>query len=127
MTLTLEIAPEVERVLEEKARRRGMALAAYLLDLAHRDAAPENEIESQANNLWAELTNDRTHNDAIIALARAPEAVRAIVMRRSVDDAAAFYASPAGHSESEEMEDWRALEGQPFQTEDEVETEESVR
>ena len=37
MTLTLEIAPEVEAALKEKAKRRGMAVDAYLLDLAARD------------------------------------------------------------------------------------------
>ncbi len=37
MTLTLEIAPEVEAALQAKAQRRGMAVDAYLLDLAARD------------------------------------------------------------------------------------------
>ena len=41
MTLTLDIAPEVEAALTEKARRRGLALTAYLLDAALRDEAKE--------------------------------------------------------------------------------------
>jgi len=38
MTLTLELSPEVEQALQAKARRRGLALEAYLLDVAVRDA-----------------------------------------------------------------------------------------
>lgn len=51
MTLTLEIAPEIEGVLEIKARRRGLALAAYLIDLAQHDAANETATEAQASDL----------------------------------------------------------------------------
>ena len=37
MTLTLEISPTLEAQLRDKAARRGMAVDAYLLDLAARD------------------------------------------------------------------------------------------
>jgi hypothetical protein len=43
MTLTLEIAPEVEARLRDKAKRRGMAVDAYLLDLAARDEPIERD------------------------------------------------------------------------------------
>ena len=39
MTLTLELAPEIERVLEEKAQRAGLPVAAYALRVLARDAA----------------------------------------------------------------------------------------
>lgn len=42
MTLTLEIAPEIEAALTEKARRAGEALPAYAVRVLARDAeAPE--------------------------------------------------------------------------------------
>ncbi len=44
MTLTLELAPEVEAQLLLKARRRGLALPDYVRQLAERDAeAVSNE------------------------------------------------------------------------------------
>lgn len=46
MTHTLELPEHVERVLEAKARRRGVGLDAYLLDLAAQDA--QNETQSDA-------------------------------------------------------------------------------
>ena len=48
MTLTLEIAPEIEAALAEKARRRGLALTAYLVDAALRDEV-ETKTEVPAN------------------------------------------------------------------------------
>ena len=39
MTLILEISPEIERALEVKARRRGLDVAALLVELARREAA----------------------------------------------------------------------------------------
>ncbi len=46
MTHTLELPESVERVLEAKARRRGVALDVYLLDLAAQDAASEESAEA---------------------------------------------------------------------------------
>ena len=45
MTHTLELPENVERVLEAKARERGVDLDTYLLDLAARDAQNATEIE----------------------------------------------------------------------------------
>ncbi len=52
MTLTLEIAPEIQAALEMKARRRGLALDAYLLDVAMRDESGDGLGEIAA--LYAE-------------------------------------------------------------------------
>lgn len=45
MTYKLDLPESVERVLERRARRRGVALNAYLLDLAVQDAASEESAE----------------------------------------------------------------------------------
>ncbi len=39
MTVTIEVAADVESVLTAKARRRGVSLSAYLRDVAQREAA----------------------------------------------------------------------------------------
>lgn len=46
MTHALNLPESVERVLERRARRQGLALDAYLLDLAARDAATEESNEA---------------------------------------------------------------------------------
>lgn len=38
MTLTIELAPEVERTLVRKAQERGVKVEQYLVELAQRDA-----------------------------------------------------------------------------------------
>ena len=43
MTLTIELAPEVERVLEQKAQQRGVRVEQYLVELAERDAREQDE------------------------------------------------------------------------------------
>ena len=50
MTLTIELAPEVERVLERKAQERGVNVEQYLLELAQRDAQPESPINGATTN-----------------------------------------------------------------------------
>ncbi len=50
MTHTLELSPDVERALEAKARRRGVSLAAYLRDVAQRDAATPDAGDDAARN-----------------------------------------------------------------------------
>jgi hypothetical protein len=46
MTHTLDLPENVERVLEAKARRRGVPLETLLLDLAAQDAASEESAEA---------------------------------------------------------------------------------
>lgn len=46
MTHTLELPENVERVLEKKARRRGVGLEVLLLELATREAASEEDAET---------------------------------------------------------------------------------
>lgn len=43
MALTIELAPEVERVLERKAQKRGVKVEQYLVELAQRDAQQQDE------------------------------------------------------------------------------------
>ncbi len=79
------------------------------LNHSHR-IAPEL---AQANVIWeAMLSGDDARRDAaIIALGQVPEAVRSIVMQRSGEVAARYYATPEGEAE---LADWRALDGEPF-------------
>ena len=48
MTLTVEIAPELEEALQQAARDAGMDAAAYLIDSARRRIAPRAEKLSEA-------------------------------------------------------------------------------
>lgn len=51
MTHTIELAPEVERVLAIKAQQRGLALDAYLRELAeHAATSPDTTTQERA---WA--------------------------------------------------------------------------
>lgn len=43
MTLTMEVAPETEQRLEEKARRQGLPLTDYVQDLLEREADEAGE------------------------------------------------------------------------------------
>lgn len=42
------------------------------------------------------------------------EKLREILVERSGEAAAKFYASPEGQEEWEDLADWRALDGEPF-------------
>ena len=55
--------------------------------------------------------NDARHDQALRTLFNAPDAVQAIVMQRSGEVAARYYATPEGEAE---LADWRALDGEPF-------------
>jgi hypothetical protein len=74
MTLTLEIAPDIEAALTEKARRRGVSLAALLLELARREAtapdASEDSFFAELDALAAEFstTAPPLANDAVARL-----------------------------------------------------------
>ena len=56
MTLTLEIAPEIERALEVKARRRGLDVAALLVELARREATTPEPASEAKSAVFAALT-----------------------------------------------------------------------
>ena len=49
MTITLEIEPETEARLRDKAKAQGLDLPAYLLELAERDAYEAEESDSDAD------------------------------------------------------------------------------
>ena len=71
------------------------------------------ESQKQAAQLWHALTSgdgDR-HNAAIVALSNAPQSVRDLVLERSAQSLAAYYASDEGR---DELADWRAIDGDPF-------------
>ena len=71
----------------------------------------------EADALWRDMTSERprSHNAAIIALAQAPAAVRALITGRSAEAAALYYATAEGEAE---LADWRALDGEPFHDDD---------
>ena len=73
-------------------------------------AAPEIK---QANEIWDAMGSgdDARRDEALRTLFQAPGAVQAIVMQRSGDAAARYYATPEGEAE---LADWRALDGEPF-------------
>ena len=56
MILTLEIAPEIERALEVKARRRGLDVAALLMELARREAAAPDAANEDNSAAFVALT-----------------------------------------------------------------------
>lgn len=86
--------------------------------------------QNAADALWNEITSgdDARRSAAIKSLAKAPEAVAELVMQRSGEKAALYYATTEGQEEWEELEDWRALDGSPFHVVDEhgVDEEESA-
>jgi excisionase family DNA binding protein len=68
---------------------------------------------AQADEIWAAMNSgdDARRDAALRALFRAPENVQAVVMQRSGEAAARYYATPEGDAE---LADWRALDGEPF-------------
>lgn len=73
----------------------------------------EGETIAQADAIWAAMLSgdDARRDAAIIALGQVPPAVRSIIMHRSGEAAAIYYATPEGEAE---LADWRALDGEPF-------------
>ncbi len=69
---------------------------------------------AQVESLWRDMTSGdaQRHNAALKALFSAPDDVKAQVMQRSAQAAAAYYATPEGDAE---LADWRALDGEPVQ------------
>lgn len=75
--------------------------------------AQAKEIQKRAATLWSELISgdgDR-HNAAIVSLSKEPQAVKSLVLERSAQALASYYASEEGR---EELADWRAIDGDPF-------------
>jgi excisionase family DNA binding protein len=68
---------------------------------------------SQADEIWAAMNSgdDARRDAALRALFQAPDNVQAVVMQRSGEAAARYYATPEGDAE---LADWRALDGEPF-------------
>lgn len=85
-------------------------------------AAVVEDSLAQADALWHDITSgdDQKRGEALKKLAYAPDEVSDIVLQRSGEAAAAFYASPAGQAEWEDQADWRALDTEPvYDDEDE--------
>jgi excisionase family DNA binding protein len=75
-------------------------------------AAPQSD-DGQAEVIWRDMMSDaQRRNAALQKLFAAPESVQAIIMQRSAEVAARFYATPEGQSE---LADWRALDGEDFE------------
>lgn len=67
----------------------------------------------EAEAIWQGMTSgdgDR-HNAAIVALSKAPQTVRNVVLERSTQALASYYQSAEGQGE---LADWRAIDGDPF-------------
>jgi excisionase family DNA binding protein len=78
------------------------------------EPAPHQASEiAQADEIWAAMNSgdDARRDAALRALFQAPGNVQAIVMQRSGETAARYYATPEGVAE---LADWRALDGEPF-------------
>lgn len=75
--------------------------------------ADSRAAQQIADSIWRDMNggDEARRDQAIIALGQAPEAARALVMQRSGEVAARFYATPAGEAE---LADWRALDGEVF-------------
>lgn len=80
-------------------------------------AEPQTDAtQAQAEAIWAQMTSEQAgaHNAALRVLFQAPDDVQRIVMARSAEAAARYYATPEGEAE---LADWRALDGEPFHDE----------
>lgn len=123
MFLTVEQAAERMQLHPDTIRRqiRAGQLRSVRRGRVHRipesaltEAPPRPRPQSaQVEELWRRMTTGSAgeHNAAIIALAQAPDVVRAEIERRSGEAAAKYYATPEGQAE---LADWRALDGEPF-------------
>ena len=68
---------------------------------------PAATATTDAESIWQQMTSGKAgdHNAAIMKMAEAPAAVRAIIAARSAEAATAYYATPEGEAE---LADWRA-------------------
>jgi excisionase family DNA binding protein len=75
-------------------------------------AAPQSD-DGQAEAIWRDMTggDSQRRKVALQSLFAAPESVQSIIMQRSGEVAARFYATPEGEAE---LADWRALDGEEF-------------
>lgn len=101
-------------VLKGVRRGRVYRIPESALSQSSDSKAPEAAaVLDAADALWKQMTlsGAQGHNAALRALALAPEEVRAEILRRSGEAAAKYYATPEGEAE---LDDWRALDGEPF-------------
>ena len=101
-----------------------VAQSALNVPPAATDAHSADDALSQADALWRDITggDDQKRGAALKKLAYASDEVSAIVLQRSGEVAAEFYASPEGQAEWEDQADWRALDSEPvFDDEEEDE------
>jgi excisionase family DNA binding protein len=116
----LQLTPYTVRVQLRTGKLRGIKRGRTwrVPESALYEASPQAQInlkrmEAQAEAIWRDMTSgdERQRDAAIKTLAQAPAAVRAVVMQRSAEVAARYYATPEGEAE---LSDWRALDGEPF-------------
>lgn len=71
-------------------------------------APPAATATTDAESIWQQMTSGKKgdHNAAIMKMAAAPAAVRAIIAARSAEAATAYYSTPEGEAE---LADWRAV------------------
>ena len=85
MTLTLELSPELERALSAKARRAGVPLQTYVLDLARREAQEPGASAPGEDPFFAEL-DDLAQQFPIDAPPLADDAVASIYEAREASE-----------------------------------------
>ena len=124
MTLILDLAPEVERALSNKASHAGLPLDEYLRRVVERAAFEENGGNGKSPQVKAppaqpiEFSHDRaTRNAQILALAQASPEVFEATMRMGAEAMAPYYeASLAEGGELTELT--AALQDEPFLDDD---------
>ena len=93
MTLNLDLAPEVERALSNKASHAGLPLDEYLRRVVERAAFEENGANGKAPPAQPiQFSHDRvTRNAQILALAQASPEVIEATMRMGAEAMAPYY------------------------------------
>ena len=110
----LQLHPETVRRQLKRGEMRGVKRGRVwrVPESALQEAVPATDqdatTQQQAEAIWAQMISQEpgSHNAALQRLFAAPDEVRAIVMARSGEAAAEYYATPEGEAE---LADWRAL------------------
>lgn len=111
----LQLAPFTVRKHLREGRLRGIKRGAKSWRIPESALLESPRAErlnrDEAERLWALLGDFATHNRALHEIAAAPVSVQQMIDEKSERAAAQWYDSPEGHAE---LQDWRALDGEPF-------------
>lgn len=124
LLLTVEQAAERLQMHPESIRRQLRRGELRGIKRGSRFRIPESALaeksprapQQQADLIWQRMTSGEAgaHNSALRELFAAPDDVQRIVMARSAEVAARYYATPEGEAE---LADWRALDVEPVHDE----------